>query len=172
MFIIICFVNEYFVQNSSINQVKLGKNVRKWRDFYNPYCTVQVLFPRQLTTWHAANNYYCFQTSRSGFWKVWWIFQAASLHDDRIDAEVTTAMLPISVRYLCRKSKFHRELSRWLKRFMMLTVFSVNGEDLQHRCFRKEHYVKTVTRPDMDPVFGNNFCIQFQRRNNYCIHIT
>ncbi len=38
MFIIICFVNEYFVQNSSNNQVKLGKNVRKWRDFYNPYC--------------------------------------------------------------------------------------------------------------------------------------
>ncbi len=42
----------------------------------------------------------------------------------------------------------------------MLTVFSVSGEDLQHRSFRKEYYVKTVTHPDMDPVFENNYVIQ------------
>jgi hypothetical protein len=30
------FFNEYFLQHSFINQVKLSKNVRKWRDFYNP----------------------------------------------------------------------------------------------------------------------------------------
>jgi hypothetical protein len=32
------FFNEYFLQHSFINQVKLSKTVRKWRDFYNPYC--------------------------------------------------------------------------------------------------------------------------------------
>jgi len=32
------FFNEYFLQHSFINHVKLGKNERKWRDFYNPYC--------------------------------------------------------------------------------------------------------------------------------------
>ncbi len=37
------FFNEYFLQYSFINQVKLSKNVRIWRDFYNPYCTL-VLF--------------------------------------------------------------------------------------------------------------------------------
>jgi hypothetical protein len=42
----------------------------------------------------------------------------------------------------------------------ILTVFSVFGEDLQHRCFRKEHYVKTVTQPDIDTVFANNYFIQ------------
>jgi hypothetical protein len=38
MAIISCFFNEYFLQHSFINIVKLSKNVRKWRDFYNPYC--------------------------------------------------------------------------------------------------------------------------------------
>jgi hypothetical protein len=32
-----------FLQNISSNQVKLGKNVSKWRDFYNPYCIVESL---------------------------------------------------------------------------------------------------------------------------------
>jgi hypothetical protein len=39
----------------------------------------------------------------------------------------------------------------------ILTVFSVIGEDLQHRCFRKEHYVKGVTQPDSDAVSANNY---------------
>jgi hypothetical protein len=42
----------------------------------------------------------------------------------------------------------------------MLIVFSVFGEDLQHRCFRKEDYVEPVTQPDIDAVFANNYCIQ------------
>ncbi len=36
------FFNEYFLQHSFINQVKLSKNVRKWRDFYNHYCNAQI----------------------------------------------------------------------------------------------------------------------------------
>jgi hypothetical protein len=32
------FFNEHFLQHSFINHVKLGKNERKWRDFYNLYC--------------------------------------------------------------------------------------------------------------------------------------
>jgi hypothetical protein len=34
----------------------------------------------------------------------------------------------------------------------ILTDFSVSGEDLQHHCFRKEYYLKTVTQPDIDAV--------------------
>ena len=35
------FFNEYFLQHSFINQVKLSKTVRKWRDFYNLYCSLK-----------------------------------------------------------------------------------------------------------------------------------
>ncbi len=52
-----------------------------------------------------------------------------------------------------------------MKRFKMksqfLPFFSVIGEDLKHRCFRKEHYMKTVTQPYIiHAVFANNYCIQ------------
>jgi hypothetical protein len=33
-----------FLPNISSNQVTLGKNVSKWRDFYNPYCMSCCLF--------------------------------------------------------------------------------------------------------------------------------
>jgi hypothetical protein len=39
----------------------------------------------------------------------------------------------------------------------ILTVVSVKGENLQHSCFRKEYYVKTVTQPDSDAVSANNY---------------
>jgi hypothetical protein len=35
------------------------------------------------------------------------------------DAEVTTAMLQISVRYLCQNTKCRVDFSRYLKRFIM-----------------------------------------------------
>ncbi len=39
------------------------------------------------------------------------------------DAEVTTAMLPISVRYLCRNTKCRADFSHYLKRFIMDSRF-------------------------------------------------
>ena len=39
------------------------------------------------------------------------------------DAEVTTAMLQISVRYLCRNTKCRMDCQRYLKRFIMETRF-------------------------------------------------
>ncbi len=39
------------------------------------------------------------------------------------DAEVTTAMLPISVRYLCRNIKCRADFSRYLNRFIMAIRF-------------------------------------------------
>jgi hypothetical protein len=48
------FFNEYFLQHSFINQVKLSKNVRIWRDFYNPYCT-----------------YSCWQLRYEQVWNLW-----------------------------------------------------------------------------------------------------
>jgi hypothetical protein len=70
------------------------------------YSTEQVLFPRQLTTvlqvsfpCHAANNYSIGTVPKR------------RITDDRNDAEVMSAMLPISVRYLCQKYKFRGDLS-------------------------------------------------------------
>jgi hypothetical protein len=37
----------------------------------------------------------------------------------------------------------------------MLSVFSAIGEDIQHRCFIKEYYVKNA-------MFANNYCIQIR----------
>jgi len=42
----------------------------------------------------------------------------------------------------------------------ILSVFSAIGEDIQHRCFRKEYYVKSVTRLDIDALFANNYCFK------------
>jgi hypothetical protein len=39
------------------------------------------------------------------------------------DAEVTTAMLLISVRYICRNTKCRADFSRYLKRFIMDSRF-------------------------------------------------
>ncbi len=47
------------------------------------------------------------------------------------DAKVITAMLPISVRYLCRNTKQCAHFSRYLKRFLMesrfLPSFQISG---------------------------------------------
>jgi hypothetical protein len=39
------------------------------------------------------------------------------------DAEVTTAMIPISVMYICRNNKCWADFSRYLKRFIMDSRF-------------------------------------------------
>jgi hypothetical protein len=48
------------------------------------------------------------------------------------DAEVNTAMLPISVRYLCRNTKCQADFSRYLKRFIMdsrfLPISQISGK--------------------------------------------
>jgi hypothetical protein len=36
----------------------------------------------------------------------------------------------------------------------------VSGEDLQHCCYTKMYYVRTVSLPDVDAEFGNDYCIQ------------
>jgi hypothetical protein len=56
------------------------------------------------------------------------------------DAIVTTAMIPISVKYLCRSSKCRADLSHYLKRLPnggepIITVISNIGEDVQYGCF-------------------------------------
>ncbi len=106
--------------------------------------------------------------------------------DDRKDAKVTTVMLPISVRYIGRKSKCCGDLSRWLNIYITKSRFlpffllagqiyntAVSEKNIMWKTvthpgivfsFRKEYNVKTVTYPDMDPVFGNNYWLQFQRR--------
>ncbi len=56
---------------------------------------------------------------------------------------------------ICRQSKYRRELSRYLKRFVIESrFFSISGEDLHHRCFSSVYYVRTVMQPDIDAVFG------------------
>jgi hypothetical protein len=42
----------------------------------------------------------------------------------------------------------------------VLTVLSVIGEDLQHRCFSTVYYVKIVIEPDIDAVFANKYHFQ------------
>ena len=36
---------KFLLQIISFNQVMLHKNLRKWRDFYNPYCNCSVADP-------------------------------------------------------------------------------------------------------------------------------
>ncbi len=42
----------------------------------------------------------------------------------------------------------------------ILTVFSVSGKELYHRCFNSVYYVRTVSQSDNDAVFVNNYCCQ------------
>ncbi len=55
------------------------------------------------------------------------------------DAIVTTAMIPISVKYLCRSSKCRLYLSHYFKRFMeesqLLPSSQISGRNIQYRCF-------------------------------------
>jgi hypothetical protein len=44
------------------------------------------------------------------------------------NAEVTTAILPISVRYLCRSTKCRADFSRYLKRFIMDSLFLLSSQ--------------------------------------------
>jgi hypothetical protein len=65
----------------------------------------------------------------------------------------------------CPQSKYRLEFSRSVKKCMIdrvaiLTVFSVSGENILHRCFNSVYYVRTVLKPDIDAVFVNDFCIQ------------
>jgi hypothetical protein len=39
----------------------------------------------------------------------------------------------------------------------ILTVFSVFGEDLHHRCFNSVYYVRTTSQPNANAVFANNY---------------
>ncbi len=70
----------------------------------------------------------------------------------------TTAISPISLRYLSGKSQRHGDLSRRLKTIYdgvpIVAVLYVSAEGLQHRCFNKVNYVK------VDAVFATNFHIQ------------
>ncbi len=42
----------------------------------------------------------------------------------------------------------------------ILSVFSVSGEDLQHRCYSTVHYERNVSQPDIEGIFENDFWFQ------------
>jgi hypothetical protein len=44
----------------------------------------------------------------------------------------------------------------------ILTIFSVSCKDLQHRCFSKVDYERTVTQPDIRVLLKYNYHIQIQ----------
>ncbi len=48
---------------------------------------------------------------------------------------------------------------RWDWTDTILTFFSVSSDDL-HRCYIKVYYVRTVSLPDIDAAFENDYCIQ------------
>jgi hypothetical protein len=43
--------------------------------------------------------------------------------------------------------------------FLPSSLFSVLCDDL-HRCYSKVYYVRTVSLPDIDAAFENDYCIQ------------
>jgi hypothetical protein len=77
------------------------------------------------------------------------------------NAKVTTAVLSISVKYLCRNSKHRADFSRYLKRFMIESRLlpssqisgRMNNTVVSIKCTCD---VKNASQPDTMPFFANN----------------